>query len=78
MGVILFKIVSLSFQAPQAQGDTGQGQNFTKTFLGQVRMYVENFNKIGSGVWISISPPHTNRPLFIETLKNLSVTTWIP
>jgi len=43
--------------SPQAQGGVGRGQ----TFLGQVGMCVENFIQIGAGVWIFISPPHTNR-----------------
>jgi len=53
--------------SPQAQGARGGGQTYTKTFLGQVGMCVENFIKIGSGVWISTSPPHTNR----QTNKHL-------
>jgi len=51
----------LGFQASQAQGVGGRGQTCTKTFLGQVEMCVENFIKIGEGVWISNSPPNTNR-----------------
>jgi len=52
---------AFSILSPQAQGGGGEGQTCTKTLLGQVRMCVENFIKIGAGVWISISPPHTNR-----------------
>jgi len=62
---------------PQAQGTGGGDQTCTKTFLGQVGMCVQNFIKIGAGVWISISPPHTYRwtnkqtnictPIFIYT-----------
>jgi len=39
----------------------GVGQTCIKTFLGQVGMCMQNFIKISAGVWISISPPHTNR-----------------
>jgi len=35
--------------------------------LGQEGMCVENFIKIGAGVWISISPPNTNRQTKICT-----------
>jgi len=38
------------------RGEGGGGQTWTKTFLGQVGMCVQNFIKIGAGVWISISP----------------------
>jgi len=47
----------------------GGGQTCTKTFLGKVGMCVENLIKTGAGVWISISPPHTNR----QTNKQTSV-----
>jgi len=45
------------FQAPQAQVGE-EAENSNKTFLGQVEMCVQNFMKIGAGVWIStfISP----------------------
>jgi len=45
---------------PPGLGVECWGQNCTKTFLGQVGMRVQNFIKIGAGVWISvsISPPH--------------------
>jgi len=42
-------------------GGGGGDQTCAKNFLGQVEMFVRNFIKIGAGVWISISPPHTNR-----------------
>jgi len=57
--------------SPPGPGWRGLGQTCTKTFLGQVGMCVQNFIKIGAGVWISISPPHTNTqtnicmPIFI-------------
>jgi len=34
---------------------------------------VENFIKIGVGVWISFSPPHTNRQTDRQTNKQASV-----
>jgi len=37
------------------------GRNCTKTFLGQMGMRLQNFIKICARVWISISPPRTNR-----------------
>jgi len=39
----------------------GRGQTCIKTFLRQVGMCVQNFIKIGAGVWISICPTHSNR-----------------
>jgi len=39
----------------------GGGQTCAKTFLGLVEMSLQNFIRIGAWVWISISPPHTNR-----------------
>jgi len=45
------------------------GLTYTKTFLGQVGMCMENFIKIGAGGWISIGPPNTNR----QTNKQTSV-----
>jgi len=48
-------------------GGGGGGQIRTKTFLGEVGMCVENFIKIGAGVLIIVSPPHTNR----QTNKHL-------
>jgi len=56
---------------PGTGGGGGEGQTRTKTFFGQVGMCVQNFIKIGAGVWISINPLHTNRqtnictPIFI-------------
>jgi len=48
----------------------GEGdQTWIKTFLEQVGMCMQNFIKIGAGVWISINPPHTNR----QTNKQTSV-----
>jgi len=58
--------------SPPGPGWRGRGQTYTKTFLGQVGMCVEYFIKIGARVWISISPPHTDRqtnictPIFIK------------
>jgi len=52
---------AFSVLGPQAQGGGGMGQTCSKTLLGQVRMSAQNFIKISAGVWISISPPHTNR-----------------
>jgi len=54
------------FQAPSPRG-RGQVQNCTKTLLGQVGVCVQNFIKIGAGLWITISHPHTNR----QTNKHL-------
>jgi len=54
---------------PQVQGSEGEGQTCIKTFLGQVGMNVQNFVKVDAGVWIFISPPHTNR----QTNKQTSV-----
>jgi len=54
---------------PGPGGEGGGDQTWTKTFLGQVGMCVQNFIKIGAGIWISISPPHTNR----RTNKQTSV-----
>jgi len=48
-------------------GPEGRGQTWTKTFLGQVGMCVQNIIKISAGVWISVKPPHTNRPTNICT-----------
>jgi len=49
------------FQAPQGpDGGGGIGQTCIKTFLGQVGMCLQNFITIGAGVWIFITPPHTN------------------
>jgi len=53
--------------SPQAHGEGGGGQTCTKAFLGQVGMCMQNFILIGAGVWISISPLHTN----IQTNKDL-------
>jgi len=50
-----------AFRIPGLPGPGGWDQTCTKTFLGQVGMWVENFIKISAGVWISISPAHTNR-----------------
>jgi len=50
-----------AFRVSSSPSPGGGGQTCTKTFLGQVGMCAENFIKIGAGVWISISPPHTNR-----------------
>jgi len=61
--------------------DGGGGQTFTKTFV----MYVQNFIKIGAGVWISITPSHTNRqtdkqtsvhPFLYREKKMLGLLTW--
>jgi len=43
------------------------GQPCTKTFLGQVGMCLQNFINISAGVWLSISPTHTNRHTDIRT-----------
>jgi len=49
-----------------------KGQTCTKTFHRQVGICMQNFSKIGTGVWISFCPPHTNRqtnictPIFIH------------
>jgi len=53
--------------SPPGPGGRGGGPTGTKTFLGQVGMCVQNFIKIGAGVWISISPLHTIRPTNICT-----------
>jgi len=53
--------------SPPGPGGEGAGSNLHKTFLEQVVMCVENFIKIGAGVWISIGPPHTNRQTNICT-----------
>jgi len=59
---------AFSILGPQARGDeVGGGQTCTKTFLGQVGICVQNFIMIDAGIWISMSPPHTNR----QTNKHL-------
>jgi len=62
------------------QGGGGGGQTWTKIFLGQVGMCVQNFIKLGAGVWISISPPHTNRQTNRHTsvIINPGLTTFDP
>jgi len=52
----------------------GGGQTCTKTFLEQVGTWVQNFIQIGVGVWISISPPHTNRQTNKQTNKQTNIT----
>jgi len=47
---------------PRPRGGRG-GQTCIKTFPGQVGMCVQNFIKIGAGVWISISPPRVSTDL---------------
>jgi len=39
----------------------GLGQTCTKTFLGQVGICVQNFIKIGAGVWISMNKKDARR-----------------
>jgi len=59
------KSVFQGFRLPRPSGEWGgRGQNCTKTFLAKL----QNFIKMRKGVWISISPPHTNR----HTDKHLS------
>jgi len=57
----------LEFEAPRPICGRGGGQTCTKTYLGQVGMCVQNFIKIGSGIWIFINPPLTNRQIDICT-----------
>jgi len=60
----ILKMCSSAFRYSSTRGAGGEGaggQTWTKTFLGQVGMCVQNFIKIGAEVWISLSPPHTNR-----------------
>jgi len=57
---------------PGPDGGVGWGQTCTKTFLGQMGMWVQSFIQIGAGVWIFINPPYANRqrntytPIFIR------------
>jgi len=53
----------LGFQAPEAQGVRGHRSNLDQN----LHFFVQNFIEISAGVWISISPPHTNR----QTNKHL-------
>jgi len=54
------------FNPPGAGGVENKGYTGTKTFLEHVGMCEQNFIKISVGVWISITPPRTNR----QTNKN--------
>jgi len=56
-------------------GGRGGGQTYSKSFLGQVGICVQNLIKISAGVWISISPPHTNRQTDKQT--NICTPTFI-
>jgi len=58
---------------PGPGGGGGGSQTWTKTFLGQVGMCVQNFIMIRAVVWISISPPHTNK----QTDRQTSVRTFL-
>jgi len=59
----------------RVSGPPGGGgcQIYSKTFLGQTAMCVQNFIKIHAGVWISISPLHTNRQTNICTPIYISI-----
>jgi len=61
MGPSGFRVSGLPGPGMGGRGD----QIWTKTFLGQDGMRVENFIKISAGVWISISPPQTDKQAFL-------------
>jgi len=62
------------FKAPPGPGRGGvRGQTCTKTFLGQVGMCLQNFIKVSVLVWISISPPHTNRQRNVHLYAHLYI-----
>jgi len=52
---------AFSILGPPGPGGGCGGLTCIKTFFGQVEICVQNFIMIGAGVWISISPPRTNR-----------------
>jgi len=53
--------------SPQSPWGEGAGSNLDQNLPWKVGKCVQNFIKIGAGVWISNSPPHTNR----QTNKHL-------
>jgi len=67
------QIVSACASAFRVSGPPGpgRGQTYTKIYLGQVGMCLQNFIKIGSGLWISISPLHTNRQRNVHLYAHL-------
>jgi len=67
------KMYPSAFTVSGPDGRGGGGQTFTKTFLGQLWMCIQNFTKIRARVWISINPPHINR----QTNKQTSVQPFI-
>jgi len=61
---------------PGPGGAWGGGQTCIQTFPGQVGMCMQNFIKIGAGVWISISPPrtkHMHAHFYIFRFNNLGL-----